>query len=119
MINVSISLTLKFVYFSSKLPLVFLAVFHLTQGAKWSLRERRHVLTSVLHHHVVVARIWILLFPFHHLALRLYSLCISGNTAHLSDSLLLKFTLALLKLLDKDLGLQVTRLNLAYKLLVR
>ena len=129
MINVSVSLTLQLVDFRSKLPLVLLAVFDLAQSAKRSLRELGHVLTSVLHNHIVVGVCKLLSFSIlllltiaslhiHHETLLFNSSCIGSNTAHLSDSLFPKFTFTRLHLLHENLCLQVAWLNLANELLV-
>ena len=55
----------------------------------------------------------------HHDPLLLQSLRVGCDTAHFRDSLLLELPLPRLHLLDKNLGLQIVRLNLADVLLMR
>lgn len=138
MIDIFVTLLLELIYLGSKLPLIFLTIFNLSDTTKrpWRLWELRHVLARVLHYHIVaVLDHGVRLIPHHllllwvctssstflhlyHYALLLDGLRVGCDATHLCDPLLFYLTLSWLHLLHKHLRLQIVWLHLANVLLM-
>lgn len=132
-VDVFVSLLFQIIDFSGKLPLVFLAVFDLSQTADGvALGEGANVGVRILHNHIVVRHrlschlLTILAIPLacflllhlHNLPLLLQGLRVGSYSAKLSDALLSILSFLCLCLAHVNLSLQIAGLNLANVLLV-